>query len=413
MPKKTSAADVLSRLEGVGVTPAPVRAVTDGSVDAVTPMAALQALQGIASVMLDSDAIESLIEAAMTHEKPFPLAEMNPQRVGGVDGLGVLLNPAFVEAAADRGRVFYLHNDGLVHCADTGERSAPEPRPVTLHAESPEPDFYLQPPWFDELCAFIERKTPVLLIGPAGSGKSEAVERAFTLREQPLQIVSCTPRTTANDLEGDVDLVIDDETKQQVTRFTPAAPAVASEYGHGLLIDEADAAPPQAMYGLYRLIDGKPMHITRKGHESVVPLHSEFRVCGTQNTEGRGDDLGLYHGRSYQDEAFLDRWENVIRVDYPKPEDEVVILRKRTGISGSQAEKLVKSAEALRVSLGREDIMFTCSLRRTLAVARNLANGLRPDQAWVFAVMNRATPSDAVKIREILNRIYGAEIKKG
>lgn len=411
MTKKTaSAADVLSRLEGVGVTPAPVRTVTDGAVgDTVTP---LDALQGIASVMLSGEIVEPLVEDALAHNEPFPLADLNPKRAGGVNGLGVLLNPVFVEAAASRGRVFFLHNDGLVHCAVIGERSSPLPRPPVHDTATAEPDFYLQPSWFAELSAFIERKTPVLLIGPAGSGKSEAVERAFAAREQHLQIVSCTPRTTANDLEGDVDLVIDEETQQQVTRFTPAAPAVASEQGHGLLIDEADAAPPQAMYGLYRLIDGKSMHITRKGHEGVVTLHPEFRVVGTQNTEGRGDDLGLYHGRSYQDEAFLDRWENVIRVDYPTPDDEVMILRKRTGISGSAAEKLVKSAAALRVALGREDIMFTCSLRRTLAVSRNLASGLRPEAAWTFAVVNRAMPRDGVRIREILNRIYGSEIKK-
>jgi len=53
--------------------------------------------------------------------------------------------------------------------------------------------------------------------------------------------------------------------------------------------------------------------------------------------------------------------------------------------------------------------MFTCTLRRTLAVARNLARGHTPRRAWEFAVLNRAIPEDAAKMPETLNRIYGTK----
>lgn len=273
-----------------------------------------------------------------------------------------------------------------------------------------DPHYYHKPDWYDDLSELIERGEPVLIIGPAGSGKSQAVEQVFADREQTLEIVSCTPRTTANDLEGATDLVVHEG--HQITRFTPAAPAVACEAGHGLLLDEADAAPSEAMYSMYRILDGKPMHIVRKGYDGKIPIHPEFRMIGTQNTEGRGDDRGLYHGRAYQDEAFLDRWRYTIRVDYPKAEIEILILRKRTGISGPEGEDIVKSAEALRNALEKDEIMLTCTLRRTLAVASSLAAGMSPQKAWDLSVVNRATPEDGQKIRTILQRIYGSKLKK-
>jgi MoxR-like ATPase len=223
-------------------------------------------------------------------------------------------------------------------------------------------------------------------------------------------IVQCTPRTTANDLEGATDLVVEDG--HQVTRFSPAAPAVASEEGYGLLLDEADAAPSVAMFSMYRLMDNKAMHVVRKGLDAVIPLNPEFRIIGTQNTEGRGDDRGLYHGRAYQDEAFLDRWRNTIRVDYPTMDEEVLILRKRTGISGSQAESIVKAAQSMRSALHKDEILLTCTLRRTLSVSANVAIGMTPEKAWGLAVLNRATAEDRSSLDQILQRIYGSKFKK-
>lgn len=321
----------------------------------------------------------------------------------------VLLHPKFTEyTIREEGCAYIVNAENLVVRVAFGKTEggiiAPAPRPE----DAPESDdFYLKPDWYDTLETLVERGATVLLIGPAGCGKTQAVENIFKEREQPLEIVSCTPRTTANDLEGATDLVIEDG--QQVTRFTPASPALASEKGYGLLLDEADAAPSEAMYSMYRLLDKKPMHIVRKGFEGEVPLHADFRIIGTQNTEGRGDDKGLYHGRSYQDEAFLDRWSAVIRVDYPSLEQEVLILRKRAGISGADAELIVKAAQGMRKALQADEILFTCTMRRTLAVAANIDAGFDVRTSWELAALNRATTEDRAKLSEILNRIYGSK----
>jgi cobaltochelatase CobS len=376
-------------------------------VGAPAPSALAAQLVSGAGVIVPPELAERVVERALASGETFAFSEIDCPEVG-LTGDAVLVHPAFVRASARRGLAFYAGPAGKVRrfAITTGDKQVPPSSPPAVDGEV----FYLKPAWFGDLAKFVERGEPVLLIGPAGAGKSEAVERVFLERGQTLRIVSCTQRMTANDLEGAVDLVVEDG--HQVTRFTPADPAIASEQGHGLLLDEADAAPAEAMYAVYRLIDGKPMHILRKGVDSVIPRHDGFRVVGTQNTEGRGDDRGLHHGRSYQDEAFLDRWRDTIRVVYPPKEDEVLILRKRTGISAVKAERIVDTAQALRAALRHDEIMLACTMRRTLAVAGNLATGMTPEAAWSFAVLNRATPDDHSNIMEVMNRIYGDKWRK-
>jgi MoxR-like ATPase len=447
MPKKkTKASDVISALEKLGgLREFPSAPVIDAS-KLAGPVPAVDFFHDEVTVH-STDDFFSIMGGAPTPTGPLPLDPVSmihgkdlPPEVaialahafdslptdeldqGDLEAMGmklppgfmslteVFLHPTFVETCrAEYDTVWIVVPDGMrrvrVGVPDASVVDVPHAVPDGM-----DPDFYLKPDWYDDLKHLINRGEPVLIIGPAGVGKTEAVERIFKEREQRLEIVSCTPRTTANDLEGATDLVV--EAGHQVTKFTPAAPAVACQEGYGLLLDEADAAPSEAMYSMYRILDGKPMHIVRKGYDGKVDIHHDFRCIGTQNTEGRGDDRGLYHGRAYQDEAFLDRWRNTIRVDYPKAEQEILILRKRTGISGPEGEDIVKTAEALRNALQKDEIMLTCTMRRTLAVATNIAAGLIPQKAWDLAVVNRATPEDGAKITAILQRIYGSKLKK-
>ncbi|MGE3483720.1 MAG: AAA family ATPase [Nitrospira sp.] len=313
------------------------------------------------------------------------------------------VHPYFIRAAARQGVAFYIDSGGSLN-RQTFSR-APDVKPIELDG-SIEADFYIEPEWFAHLAAFIEAGLSVLLIGPSGSGKSEAVERLFRKRDQPLEVVSCTPSMSADDFEGTIDLVDGN------TVFTPAPSAVAVRDGHGLLLDEVDASPAEACFSLYRALDGRDMRISRMGFEGTIVPHPNFRAVGTQNTEGRGDDRGIHHGRAFQDEAFLDRWSNFIRTDYLPHETELLVLCKRTGLDADRAGMVLKAATELRRAFANDQIMLCMTMRRTLAVAANIAAGMTPEDAWRFAVQNRAAGSDVQDIDDLVNRIYGASIRK-
>jgi len=359
-----------------------------------------------AEALLDLDAAEGIVATLLTLDEAFAPRHVNALGIGGLAPLQTLVHPAFIRAAARRGAFFYYGSDRKVHRYTLGQDERRdlkrlEPQPT----KDIDPEFFWNPPWMGDLAAFIEKGDNVLLIGPAGAGKTETVEQVFKARDQKCVIVNCTPSMTADDMEGRMDLVAGE------TKFTLASPALACKEGYGLLLDESDACPAETLYSLYRILNKQDMHILRLGGEGVVPRHENTRIVGTQNTHGQGDERGLHHGRAYQDAAFLDRWDQRIAVTYPEPENEVLILRKRVGVSAASAEAIVNAAKALRAALAQDEVMFVCSIRRTLAVAGNIRAGMTPERAWQFAVTNGISTEDASKANEVIQRIYGTRLK--
>jgi MoxR-like ATPase len=356
-----------------------------------------------AETVMDPAFADDLVERLLVSGREICTPEEAIKLLSVADLAALVVHPFFIRAAARRGFSFYISADGSLH----RQSHANVPQLIQPPIEGAiEPDFYVEQPWFGALERFVHNNQRVLLIGPAGSGKSQAVEHVFKKRLQSLQIVSCTPAMSVDDFEGKIDI------RAGETVFTPSPCVFAVRDGHGLLLDEVGAAPTEACYSLYRCLDGKDMRIARQGYECVIQLNRNFRTVGTQNTEGRGDDRGIHHGRSHQDAALLDRWPNYIRVDYPAFETEVMILTKRTGISKKQAERVVKTAAELRRAATADRIMFVMTMRRTLAVAANMAAGFTPEEAWRFAVQNIATPEDSQTIEDFINRIYGPSAKK-
>jgi len=339
-------------------------------------------------------------------EEVFSVDDITEQ-ADGLSAESLICHPSFIRASARKGSVFYMDSMGKIR-KQTIKGAAPKIDSMVIEKEGIDDNFFLYPDWFNNFRKFVKAGLSVLLIGPAGAGKSEAVEQLFKELNQRLLIVSCNPSQTADDLEGVTDLV-DTESGGMKTVFNPAAPAIALEKGYGLLLDEADAVPPEACYALYRIIDGRSMEILRKGYDGSIDRHDNFRVTGTQNTEGRGDSMGLYHGRALQDEAFLDRWNCFIRVSYPTKDQESLIINKRIGLPMKYAENVVKTADLMRKALDSEKVMMSVSLRRTLAVSRNLVAGMSPEDAWTFSVLNRATMEDRCSFEEILKRVYGGK----
>ena len=355
-----------------------------------------------ASSIMDPERCDGLVAKLLRTGKSTIKPDQATELLSVADLAGLVIHPYFIRAAARRGMAFYIDGDG---CVNRQTFSTTRMGDIELDDDI-DPNFYLEPSWYPQLSAFVDMGDPVLLIGPSGSGKTEAVERLFAARDQHLEIVSCTPAMSADDFEGTIEL------DNGSTVFAPSACAVAVEKGYGLLLDEVDAAPAEACYSLYRALDGKDMRIARKGFEGVIKPHRSFRAVGTQNTEGRGDDRGIHHGRAFQDEAFLDRWANFIRVDYPDPADEVTIIRKRTGLPEDKAVMIVKVASELRRAFATDQIMLCMTMRRTLAVASNVAAGMVPEDAWRYAVQNRGAGKDYQDIEDLVNRIYGSSARK-
>lgn len=360
-------------------------------------------LRRSASATAKTDWAQSAVDFLLkTDKEKYHFSEI-PEEYGDIAVM--VTSPVFIREAGKHGRIYYVGPQGYLRLHVV--RDAPIRHEMQTGTEEVDPNYFMFPPWYDDFDHFVSRGDAVLLIGPSGCGKTETCERFFGNLGVPLQIVDCNPSMCADDLEGKIELVTNEQGGTE-TKFRLAAPALAVKEGHGLLLNEADTLQAEAAFSLYSLLNRKPLNILR---EAQIPMHNLFRVVGTQNTEGRGDTAGLFHGRALQDESFLDRWDQYILVDYPTVGEEAKILKITTGIPEAAAIKIAEVAVTLRNACREGVIMLSCGLRRTKMVARNIVAGFDYFKAWEYAFLNRATPDNRKSIEETLQRHYGG--KKG
>ena len=94
--------------------------------------------------------------------------------------------------------------------------------------------------------------------------------------------------------------------------------ALAMRYGGIFLANEIDITPPEVAAGLHGILDGSPLCIAENGGELITP-HPMFRFAAPANTNGGGDESGLYQGAQRQNMAFSGRFI-LCEMGYPRRE---------------------------------------------------------------------------------------------
>ena len=102
---------------------------------------------------------------------------------------------------------------------------------------------------------------------------------------------------------------------KQVTEYREGMLPWAYQRPVALVFDEYDAGRPDVMFVIQRVLeaDGR---LTILDQNKVMLPHPSFRIFATANTIGLGDASGLYHGTQQLNQAQLDRWNIVARLDY-------------------------------------------------------------------------------------------------
>ena len=97
------------------------------------------------------------------------------------------------------------------------------------------------------------------------------------------------------------------------------------------------------MFVIQRVLEAEG-RLTILDQNKVLRPHPSFRLFATANTVGLGDASGLYHGTQQLNQAQLDRWNIVARLDYLDEEEEVgVVLSKAPWMATEEGRKLVSA----------------------------------------------------------------------
>ena len=250
----------------------------------------------------------------------------------------------------------------------------------------------------------VEMDIPVYIWGHKGAGKTELVEQVCARTNRPLTRVQHTVNTEESQIVGQ--WVV----RNGQTEFEYGPLPLAMINGWAFLADEYDFAMPNVLATYQAVLEGKPLMIKEApANMRVVRPHPNFRFFATGNTNGTGDDTGLYQGTTIQNSANYDRFGVVIKKSYLTENDEVRILVSNANVSEDDAKLLVRFATDVRQSFDSGKVSDTISPRTLLFAAKI---GLRRSSfsaGLELAFLNKLSTVDREICAGVAQRIFGSE----
>ena len=206
---------------------------------------------------------------------------------------------------------------------------------------------------------------PVLLWGHAGTGKSSFIEQVCARTNRPLMRVQHTINTEESHIVGQWTV------RDGQTIFELGPLAVAMKEGHVYMADEYDFAMPSVLSVYQSVLEGKSLVIKEADYANrVIKPHPNFRFVATGNTNGSGDETGLYQGTNMQNSANYDRFGITCKVHYMAKTIETRIVVNQSGIDKEDAARLVDLANAVREAYDAGKLSSTISPRALINAAK-------------------------------------------
>lgn len=241
---------------------------------------------------------------------------------------------------------------------------------------------------------------PLYLWGMAGTGKSTILEQVMAHTGRPWLRVQHTRNTEESHIVGQWTV------KDGQTVFELGPLAFAMKYGLTYCADEYDFAMPSVTALYQPVLEGKALLIKEADEANrIIRPHPLFRFCATGNTNGTGDDTGLYQGTLLQNAANYERFGVVEEVKYIDKKTEIMIVMGQAGVVKDVAEKLVNLACMCREAFAAQKISLPPSPRAVINAAKN--GLMRGDFAAGFrlAYVNRLPRVDQEAVREVMARV--------
>jgi MoxR-like ATPase len=239
--------------------------------------------------------------------------------------------------------------------------------------------FHVEPSLWYRIIRNILVKENTLLVGPTGSGKTELVSHIAKALNKELDIVDMgTVLDATASLAG-----VHRLNSAGVSEVELAPFAGYIQKGGIILLDEINRAPRDANNFVFPCLDSRrylPVDVAGAGTARKINVNEETAFFGTAN-------LGAeYSGTNTIDRALIDRFA-IIELDYPKEEDEIEILKLRTGIDDKQASAIVKVSNQIRSQHKSQELSNAVSVRHTLQIAGLVRDGFEVVQAIEWTIM--------------------------
>jgi cobaltochelatase CobS len=262
----------------------------------------------------------------------------------------------------------------------------------------PLPQVYVAPSqgYLEKLAYGVANNLPVLLIGETGVGKTQAVRFLAWKTNNGLRRVNLNGATTVDEFLGKMLI------NEQGTYWVDGVLVSAMQAGDWILLDEINACLPEIAFCLHSLLDDDRMVVLMEYDGRIVRPHPNFRLFASMNPS----EEGRYSGTKTLNEALLDRFPIVVRMDYLSEEEEVQAVIAQSGNRDEDVvRRMVRAANDIRAAMRSEKIFGSFSTRRVIDWAR-MALSFPVREAARFAVVSKQSAYDAEAVQDIVDNYF-------
>lgn len=258
--------------------------------------------------------------------------------------------------------------------------------------------FYIAPSqgYLEKIAYAVVRNLPVLLIGETGVGKTLAVRYLAWKTNNGLRRVNLNGATTVDEFLGK--LLIN----EQGTYWVNGVLVDAMLSGDWILLDEINACLPEIAFSLHSLLDDDHMVVLMEYDGRIVRPHPNFRLFASMNPS----EESRYGGTKTLNEALLDRFPVVIRMEYLDEEEEIDAVIAQSGNSDREVvTRMVRIAMDVRDAIHNEKVFGSFSTRRVIDWARmSLQFDIR--ESANYTVLSKLTKYDAQVVEDIIDLYF-------
>ncbi len=169
-------------------------------------------------------------------------------------------------------------------------------------------------PEFKRICELASARIPIMLVGPAGCGKTYLGEKVAEALGLDFGDISCSEGMSESVFTGKL-LPIGAGGKFE---HVPSTFMTRYEEGGVMLLDEIDASDANLLTSMNKAIANESYTADQRYKKPVIKKHKDFVIMAAANTYGNGADA-MYVGRNQMDAATLDRFKvGLITMDYSR-----------------------------------------------------------------------------------------------
>jgi hypothetical protein len=235
---------------------------------------------------------------------------------------------------------------------------------------------------YDRVLSLAKCRRNILLVGPAGSGKTYLGKLISESLALSFGSVSCTAGMSESHLLGRT--VPNLTTGENV--FQGAAFLDCFEDGGVFLLDELDAADPNLLLCINTALANGYVNVPNRPKRPRAVRHKDFVCIATANTFGRGATR-VYAGRNQLDEATMDRFRiGIVECDYD-PSVEAAICPE---IGGQDGRSFIPPPKGMNGDTTRKIVELGYNLRETCLYIRH-----KIEQSGMRRIMSSRFMSDA------------------